>query len=355
MFRTGDYVPWFTVGEFALQLVAGKYVVLCFFGSTTNPFGRQVLDDVDRHGERFCGNSVGFIGISADPNDTNMRSGREQGIFICDSARQLNRLYEVISDDGSRFEPQTLILDPMLRVAAVLPFGGDAEAYVPRLLEILSALPALPERSGYAPIIILPDVFEPEFCRTLIGLYEQHGGRAGATIRDVGGQVSRVVDREVKSRSDYVITEPDIQDAAFFRLGNRLVPELRRAFQFQAAGVERHLVACYDATQGGWFKAHRDNTTPPTAHRKFAVTINLNTEEYEGGDLCFPEYGSRLYRGPTGGAVVFSCTLLHEARPVTKGRRFAYLPFIYDKEGFEKRGKWETGETASRVAARQWQ
>ena len=76
-------------------------------------------------------------------------------------------------------------------------------------------------------------------------------------------------------------------------------------------------------------QSHRDNTTKGTAHRRFAVTINLNTEEYEGGDLRVPEFGSRVYRAPTGGAVVFSCSLMHEARPVIKGLRYAFLPFLY--------------------------
>ncbi|HSA82007.1 MAG TPA: hypothetical protein VLE23_14415, partial [Geminicoccaceae bacterium] len=28
---------------------------------------------------------------------------------------------------------------------------------------------------------------------------------------------------------------------------------------------------------------------------------------------------------------VFSCSLLHEAQPVTAGRRYAFLPFLYDE------------------------
>jgi hypothetical protein len=44
----------------------------------------------------------------------------------------------------------------------------------------------------------------------------------------------------------------------------------------------------------------------------------------------FPEYGPRTYRAPTGGAIVFSCSLLHRAMPVTRGTRFAFLPFLYD-------------------------
>ena len=39
----------------------------------------------------------------------------------------------------------------------------------------------------------------------------------------------------------------------------------------------------------------------------------------------------RTYRAPTGGAIVFSCSLLHEATPVTKGERFVILPFLYDE------------------------
>ena len=34
---------------------------------------------------------------------------------------------------------------------------------------------------------------------------------------------------------------------------------------------------------------------------------------------------------PPGGAVVFSCSLLHSVQPVTRGRRFAFLPFLYDE------------------------
>ena len=106
-------------------------------------------------------------------------------------------------------------------------------------------------------------------------------------------------------------------------------------------------MACYDAEEGGYFRPHIDNGAPETAHRKFAVTINLNSDEFEGGDLRFPEYGRRTYRAPTGGAVVFSCTLLHEATPVTRGRRYATLPFLYDEDGARIR----TANAAARETA----
>jgi predicted 2-oxoglutarate/Fe(II)-dependent dioxygenase YbiX len=79
--------------------------------------------------------------------------------------------------------------------------------------------------------------------------------------------------------------------------------------------------------------AHRDDATAGTAHRKFAVSLNLNAEDYDGGDLRFPEFGRRLYRPPTGGAAVFCCTLLHEVTPVTHGVRYVFVPFLYDADG----------------------
>jgi predicted 2-oxoglutarate/Fe(II)-dependent dioxygenase YbiX len=81
-----------------------------------------------------------------------------------------------------------------------------------------------------------------------------------------------------------------------------------------------------------WFKArsHRDNTTMGAAHRRFAVSINLN-DDFDGGDLVFPEHGAKL-RLPVGGACVFSCSLPHAVLPVARGARYAFLPFLYNDE-----------------------
>jgi predicted 2-oxoglutarate/Fe(II)-dependent dioxygenase YbiX len=89
---------------------------------------------------------------------------------------------------------------------------------------------------------------------------------------------------------------------------------------------------CYEAQHHGFFNRHRDNTTKGTAHRRFAMTLNLNTGDYDGGYLRFPEFGNQLYRPGVGEALIFSCSLLHEATPITKGRRFALLSFFYDDD-----------------------
>ncbi len=132
-------------------------------------------------------------------------------------------------------------------------------------------------------------------------------------------------------------------------------------FRFRATRMERYLIACY-AAGAGHFRPHRDNTTMGTAHRQFAVTVNLN-DDFEGGDLRFPEFGPRTYRAPAGGAIIFSCSLLHEATPVTKGRRFAFLPFLYDEAAAKlreendrflehKRAPYRAGSASGRTAVR---
>jgi predicted 2-oxoglutarate/Fe(II)-dependent dioxygenase YbiX len=105
---------------------------------------------------------------------------------------------------------------------------------------------------------------------------------------------------------------------------------VNKAFCYGSFQFDRVLIACYDAERGDYFRRHRDNSTPATAHRRFALTLNLNSDEYDGGELVFPEYGDYRYKPPTGAAVVFSCSLLHEALPVTRGQRFALLSFLRD-------------------------
>ncbi|MCA1653455.1 MAG: 2OG-Fe(II) oxygenase, partial [Sphingomonadales bacterium] len=159
-----------------------------------------------------------------------------------------------------------------------------------------------------------------------------------------------IMDPSFKVRRDWLVEDPELARFLNQRLVHRLNPMIRRTFQFRPTRVERLIVSCYEAENGGHFRAHRDNTTRGTAHRQFAVTINLNAGEYEGGDLVFPEFGPRSYRAPTGGAIVFSCSLLHQALPVTSGRRFALLPFLYDDERArlrEKNAHFLEGEAAN--------
>lgn len=249
-----------------------------------------------------------------------------------DAAPGLHWLLDPDGEIAAKFRPDEgwLLLDPALRILDRAPLNHPA-----RLFASLPDLPAPGLEGGapaVAPALIVPRVFEPGLCQALIECYEAQGGQPSGVMRDIGGRTIGVLDG-MKRRRDVMVEDTTLQARIRQALSASLIPMIARTFQFQATRLERFLVACYDAGEGGYFRPHRDNLTIATAHRRFAVSINLNAEDFRGGDLRFPEFGSRTYRPPTGGAVVFSCSLLHEATPVAHGRRYAFLPFLYDEAG----------------------
>ncbi|HZH26126.1 MAG TPA: 2OG-Fe(II) oxygenase [Azospirillaceae bacterium] len=341
----GDHAPWFHQRSFgnpnyAFDTAAGRYVVMCFFASAADPVARKALDAVLAHRHLFDDTRISFFGVSLDPGDES--KGRVQDSYpglryFWDFDGTVSRLYgalpiEAASDAGPaptrRF---WLVLDPTLRVMAVFPFtpGGNETAALFRYLE---RLPPAHQFAGFeiqAPVLILPNVFEPEFCQHLIRLYDAHGGEKSGFMRDVDGKTVAIQDSNHKVRRDYIIQDQALIRQTQNRILRRVVPEIRKVHQFHVTRMERYIVSCYAADEGGHFRAHRDNTTKGTAHRRFAVSINLNSD-FEGGEVSFPEYGPRSFKPPPGGAVVFSCSLLHAVSRVTSGRRYAFLPFLYD-------------------------
>lgn len=350
----GEAAPWFRApvlsgsDAYTFDTAAGRAMLMLFFGSGAHPAGAAALAALQ--GRRALFDDVGacFFGVTVDPADAEQGriAQRIPGIrFFLDYDRRISRIYGAADAEGEAYRAHWLLLDRTLRVAGRFAIDQGEAA-----LDGLATLVGLPAAQDWAPVIAVPDVLERDMCRQLIDLYEADGGEDSGFMRDIGGKTKLVLDPKHKVRRDYLIQEPELARQLNLRLMHRLVPMIRRAFQFEATRVERLIVGCYEAESGGHFRPHRDNTTRGTAHRRFAVTVNLNAEEYDGGDLRFPEYGARTYRAPTGGAVVFSCSMLHEATPVTKGRRFAFLPFLYDEEGArirEENARFLEGELAN--------
>jgi predicted 2-oxoglutarate/Fe(II)-dependent dioxygenase YbiX/peroxiredoxin len=323
---------------------AGHVILMLFSGSGAWPACADAIRAIQANRDLFDDVGACFFGISTDPSDvTEGRIARQlPGIrWFLDHDQRISTLYGAVVDDGngrSYHAPYLLLLDHRLRVAG--RFEIDA---IEAALAATKRLVATGVETQTAPVLIVPRIFEPEVCQHLIKFYDEAGGVESGFMREKDGMTVRMLDPGFKRRSDYIIDDVALQNALKVRLVDRLLPEMERAFQYTATRIERWLVACYDSGKegvgGGFFSAHRDNTTRGTAHRRFACTINLNAEEFEGGELRFPEFGSRQYRAPTGGAVIFSCSLLHEAMPVTAGRRYAFLPFFYDEEGAAIREK----------------
>ena len=336
----GDSAPWFVARSpsnerYTFYSVAGRYVALTFYGTTQTKFGQKINTFFEtvlsqRGHENLC-----FFGVSTDSDDEKLHRVTETPYgmrYLWDFDKKISKLYKAVSVSGD-FQALVYILDPMLRVVQVFKFSADDESF-DLLQDYLNGLPK--KDSPYlakpqAPVLVVPNIFEPELCQQLIEYYEKSGGIDSGFMREMDGKTVGMLDYSHKRRRDCTLEASALQTACIDSIFNKLVPVIDLAFQFRATRMERTLVACYDAEEKGHFSAHRDNTTQGTAHRKFAVSLFLNSGDYEGGYLKFPEFGSGHFAAPTGGAVVFSCSMLHQATRVTKGKRYMFLPFLYDE------------------------
>jgi len=343
--RVGDPAPWFVQRSsnspnFKFDTVGGRYVLLCFFVAAGEARAKRALRLLETHRALFDDIKLSFFGVSNEPKDEveNRIEQQVPGIrYFWDFDGRVAKEYGVLSQEAQTGKavarPMWFLLDPGLRVMAALPFTDDG-AEIAEIGKLISRLPPLGELMGFpvqAPVLVLPGVFEPGFCKHLIETYEKHGGEESGFMREVGGKTVMVTDHGHKRRSDYIIDDENLIKEAQARFKRRVVPEIKKAYQYDVTRMERYIVACYDSETGGHFRAHRDNTTKGTAHRRFAVSVNLN-DAFNGGEVSFPEFGPRGFKMPPGAAVVFSCSLLHQVSAITAGKRYAFLPFLYDDE-----------------------
>lgn len=338
----GDSAPWFK-GQlvdgplFNLDSIAGRPVLILVMGGAAWPGVPEALALIAEHRALFDDAQASFFGISIEQSDVEEKriAPQRPGIrFYTDPDRSISDSFGAIRQENgqTRFTPHWLLLDRTLRVIRSAPLTEGRE--------IIAALRdwLVQEDAPTAPVLIVPRVFEPAMCERLIGYYKETGGLESGFMSQEGAMTVAKYNYDHKRRSDCLVEDEYLQQQIGARLMRFLIPSIQRAFQFEATRIERYLVACYgSADGGGHFKPHRDNTTAGTAHRRFACTINLNADDYEGGDLRFPEFGRKTYRAPTGGAVVFSCSMMHEALAVTAGERYAFLPFLYDEAGAQLR------------------
>jgi hypothetical protein len=311
--------------RFALWSLAGRHVLICAVADPSTGQARAALKALEgpQSAETTRVTAL-FTAASLEAIPQVAELAQQRLVFSDAEALKASRLL------GPNGEGRWVLFDPTLRAMHFWPLD-QAQAAVAAYNEA----PEPDDHAGvplHAPVLIVPRVFEPDFCKVLIDLYNSRGGMpSGITVQNAQGIASVELNPSFKKRSDCIIEEEPMRKAIMQRFFWRLTPEIEKAFMWRPTRMERYLVACYDADEGGYFRPHRDNTTNATAHRRFACTLNLNAGDYDGGDLRFPEVGQRTYRAPTGGAVIFSCSLMHEATPVTRGQRYAFLPFLYDE------------------------
>lgn len=331
----GDRAP-----DFALPAPDGKFyqfyertkggqVALLFAPNIAGEAGDQIKRFVKRHDD-FKALGIDIFAISLDSSEDN---GKLDLPFLVwsDSKRAITTHY--LDSAGIPADRRTgitaFLLDANQRVLSIQ--SGAGVGCADAVFKFYQALPPPPPPqviTSNAPVIVMPNLIDRAMCRDLMKLWHEGGNEEGGVTSVLGDDEVNRLHLAVKKRRDHTIMDPDLHDILQWTIGRRLAPEVEKAFQFSGFGFDRFVVSCYDAVRGDYFRPHRDNLSPANSDRAFALTLNLNTDDYTGGELVFPEYGPNKFRPKSGGGVVFSCSLLHEALPATNGRRYALLSFL---------------------------
>jgi len=322
----GDRAPDFTLPDAAgkgrnlYHEVCGKPIVLAFAGGGGEAVAKTVAGIPDS--DLFLVAETPVEGLGGPAGALG-----DAGLALADVKGMISAAYRQGSGAPGT-GPFAVVLDANQRVVATCA-GDDLAGEISAALD---SIPARPESRLVAtptPILVIPRVFDRAMCRRLIDFFE-NSEQSDGQIDDwdsTKGEVKRV-DATSKRRRDHVIQDQALTRELIQTLGPRFAAEVHKAFSFEGFSFETFKLGRYGSEDLGFFKPHRDNIADNVKNRRFAVTVNLNAEEFEGGNLRFPEYSDDIYRPPTGAAVVFSCTLLHEVLPVTAGARYVLLTFL---------------------------
>lgn len=319
--------------------MTGRKLLLLLCPDPALPACRSLLEAFAARADQLETLAHTYVITNCEPeeNRTFLEQANLPFLLLSDSQRQVaqglaidHNLKPATADGDGAFT--VVVADENRRVTLIERNLVEPEAAV-RMLEFLQrASSPIPKSLGhFAPVLYVPQVLEPDFCRELIEAFEAGDPMEGHTYSHDGQAGRHVVDPDYKIRRDFYVTDRSLLDRLRLRMLRRVIPEIAKALTRQVTGIEEFKVVCYEGARGGHFSAHRDNNSKHHAHRRFAMTLNLNTG-FEGGALRFPEYGPDLYSPDAGDAVIFSCSLLHEAMPVTSGQRFVLLSFLFDEE-----------------------
>ncbi len=322
MLEPGDRAPHFLLADIdgktrspVENQVAGKPLVLLFQGGDGPgyaEFGDRIatFDEFD---------AVLFVIARCTPAENCELQGRlgDAPRVLADPTGEVFRSYGCTN-------AAIFVLDLNSRIIDVYAPSGGSTDVDRALAEVGAAYRDAPEAtlSMHAPVLVLPRVLDRPMCRRLMAEWEKLDSQATAARGAKRNQASSDFFDAYGHVRQHVPRDPALLGELDARLPRRLGQEILKVFQTSIARREDYRIAHYDAADQGRLSPHRDNMTPATKHRRFTVSIQLNPEEYEGGELRFPEYGRQLYRGATGTAIAFSASLLHEVVPVTRGRRF---------------------------------
>ncbi|MBH67394.1 MAG: hypothetical protein CMM58_03485 [Rhodospirillaceae bacterium] len=328
--KVGDRVPNFQLPAsdgldrvFYFEVLGGP-IVLIVAQKSSSKIGKILLAMLDCSSEMqslrvqtFCVLDS-FSGMEGTASDTIL--------FRDEKGDLINLLLTPI--DGNKPSEAIYLLDENQRVFTRLKLGSVQETVSllkAKIKLLCGRFDPPPTTLCYgAPALLMDNLLDAEFCGRLIESWRRDN-REGL----VNDGAINVSDERVKKNREHLVDDEQLRREIASTIGPRIGPELEKAFNYsRPLRFEAFTVLSYTQQRKDFFGPHRDNLRA-TQKRRFAMSLNLN-DDYDGGELWFPEYGPHKFLPKAGSGVIFSCSLLHEALPVTRGQRWVLVTFMCD-------------------------
>lgn len=319
--------------------LSGRPLVLMFAPAALSEAAAAELGRFQESEEQFRALGVNVVLLSLEADNDALRATQRRLGFpwpaVSDPTGRVFAQYGMVKDEDipGAIDLRTVVTTPYRRVSAI----HDAPAvsdHATRCEEHIRRIGALEEgfAAPHPPVLVIPGAFARPECEQLVAYYEREShpidfDRNNPQHKDTDIK-QPMWDHNRQDRIDLAIKHPMTTASIDQRLFQRITPIVKRAFAFEVTRRESLFIARYEGARSGIQMGHRDNVLPHVAHRRFALSVILN-EDFEGGELVFPEFSNHGYRGATGTALVFSSSLLHEVRETTKGRRYALISHLY--------------------------
>jgi len=335
-----DFLPFFTLLDqhgrrCEIQGRGGLWTLMVLVSDLDEPVRQELLQclrHLKSHAELEL---VVVVGQAADT----LRAFDSQARLWCDADRRVSTLLGAATGRAQR--PLVLLVGPNLRIERVFrdkPVVQLACAAC-SVFGLLRRSRQLRVVSAQAPVLLIPHVLSRVDCRKLVEYFQSHPREDGKV-----GAAPSVYRPSNKIRTDCFVRDT-AEEFIDEHLARRVLPEIEKVYGLCVTHREGYKIGCYESSQNGFFSRHRDSLDPTLAYRRYAVLLNLN-DDFSGGELCFPEYGNVAYKPPTGHAIVFACSLVHEAQRVTKGRRYILQGFLFGEREAAYRARIE-GDSSS--------
>ncbi len=323
--------------------LSGHSLLLAFLNGASEETATELLGAIAGQRDALESADCTVIAVNSDSDAALNQRIRDAVRFpwpvACDSTGAVFASYGLHKENGA--ELRLVLLTPLRQVRVWFDSPIDNEQTLATIMEVLNEEQNSDElrwAPPHAPVLMVPNVLSPEECGKLVESFETGTPFMVRQPRpgEIGGDYKiPVYEHDRQDRVDQIIKEPETLKFLDERIFGRVTPMMKKAFAFDVTRREDLHIARYVGKRGGHQMGHRDNTSPATAYRRFALSMSLN-DDYEGGGVVFKEFSPRPYRGAAGTALVFSSSLLHEVQETTSGTRYNLISHLFNEQSLPR-------------------